>query len=108
MENRSEIKVTREMFNNTEINDEYLFRELAIKIVDEIPLDELHKLFKLTKIDPHSDESQKVLRDSRDIFEIEQIMELRRQHVILYQAKLDIHTVLRQSDSNCAVLQSKT
>jgi len=90
MKNRCEVKVTPELLNNTQVNDEYLFRDLARKMVSEIPLDELHKLISLAKIDPNSDESEKVLRESMDRFKIEQIHQLRNERVILYSAKVDL------------------
>jgi len=90
MKNRGEVKVTPELLNNTKVNDEYLFRELARKMVSDIPLEELHKLINLNKIDPNSDESEKVLSESIDRFEIEQIHQLRNDRVILYSAKVDL------------------
>lgn len=90
MKNRCEVKVKPELLNNTKVNDEYLFRDLARKMVSEMPLDELHKLINLTKIDPNSDESEKVLRKSMDRFNIEQIHRLRSERVILYCAKVDL------------------
>jgi hypothetical protein len=90
MKNRCEVKVTPELLNNTQVNDEYLFRDLARKMVSEIPLEELHKLIKLTKIDPNSDESEKVLRENMDRFKIEQIHQLKSQGFILYCAKVNL------------------
>ena len=55
-----------------------------------MPLEELHKLIDLAKIDPNSDESEKVLRESMDRFKIEQIHQLRSERVILYSAKVDL------------------
>ncbi len=37
MINKVEVKVTPELLENTPINDEYLFRELARKMVSEYP-----------------------------------------------------------------------
>ena len=90
MRNKIEVKVAPELLNNTQVNDEYLFRDLARRMVSEIPLDELHKLISLAKIDPNSDESEKVLRESMDRFKIEQIHQLRNERVILYSAKIDL------------------
>lgn len=90
MKNICEVKVTPELLNNTKVNDEYLFRNLARKMVSEMPLEELHKLIDLAKIDPNSDESEKVLRESMDRFKIEQIHQLRSERVILYSAKVDL------------------
>jgi hypothetical protein len=90
MRNKLEIKVTPEFANNTKTNDEYLFRDLARKMVSEMPLEELHKLVNLTKIDPNSSESEKVLRESMDRFKVEQILKLRDEKIILYSAKVDL------------------
>ena len=90
MKNRCEVKVRAEVLNSTKVNDEYIFRDLARKMVSEMPLDELHKLINFTKIDPSSVESEKVLRNSRDKFKIEQILQLRNEGVILYCAKVDL------------------
>ena len=90
MKNRCEVIVKPELLNNTQVNDECLFRDLARKLVSEMPLDELHKLINLTKIDPNSDESKKVLRNSMDRFKIGQIHQLRNEGVILYCAKVDL------------------
>jgi hypothetical protein len=90
MKNRCEVNVIPEVLNNTLINDEYLFRNLARKMVSEMPLAELHKLINLTKIDPNSNESDKVLRESMDRFRIEQIHQLRSEGVMLYCAEVDL------------------
>ena len=90
MKNTCEIKVTPELLNNTQVNDEYLFRDLARKMVSEMPLEELNKLIHLTKIDPNSEESKKVLRQSMDRFKIDEIHQLRSQVVILYRAKVNL------------------
>ena len=90
MRNKIEVKVAPELLNNAQVSDEYLFRDLARRMVSEMPLDELHKLINLTKIDPNSDESEKVLCESMDRFKIEQIHQLRNEIVILYSAKVDL------------------
>ena len=90
MKNRCEVKVRAEVLNRTKVNDEYIFRKLARKMVSEMPLDELHKLINFTKIYPNSIESEKVLRNSMDRFKVEQILQLRNERVILYCAKVDL------------------
>jgi hypothetical protein len=90
MRNRCEVKVNPKSLNNTIINDEFLFRDLACKMVSEMPLQELHKLIKLTKIDPYSFESNEVLLHSNDTFKAEQIQQLRSERVVLYSAKVDL------------------
>jgi len=49
-----------------------------------MPLEELHKLICLTKIDPDSAESKEIL------INVEQLNQLKRERLILYQAKVDI------------------
>ena len=88
MKNRSEIKVTPELLNSTKVNDEYLFRDLASRMVSGMPLEELHKLINFTKIDPNSEESLNVLRNSTDRLKIDQIRQLRHERVILYCAEV--------------------
>lgn len=90
MKNRCEVKVTHEVITITKANDEYIFRDLARKMVSEMPLDELHKLINFTKIDPNSVESEKVLRNSMDRLSFEQILQLRKERVILYCAEVDL------------------
>ena len=90
MKNRCEVKVTAELINKTKVNDEYIFRDLARKMVSEMPLDELHKLINFTKIDLNSVESEKVLRNSMDSLSFEQILQLRKERVILYCSEVDL------------------
>ena len=90
MKNRCEVKVTLELLNSTKVNDEYIFRDLARKMVSEMPLDELQKLINFTKIDLNSVESEKVLRNSMDRLSFEQILQLRNERVILYCAEVDL------------------
>ena len=90
MKNRCEVKVTLELLNSTKVNDEYIFRDLARKMVSEMPLDELHKLINFTKIDLNSIESEKALLNSMDRLSFEQILQLRNERVILYCAEVDL------------------
>ena len=90
MKNRCEVRVTPEVITITKANDEYIFRDLARKMVSEMPLDELHKLINFTKIDLNSVESEKVLRNSMDRLSFEQILQLRNERVILYCAEVDL------------------
>lgn len=90
MRYQCEVKVTPELLENTKVNDEYLFRDLARKIVSEMPLELLKDLIQLDKIDPNSEKSQKVLRDGIHRHKIERILQLRDERVILYTAEVDI------------------
>ncbi len=90
MRYQCEVKVTPELLENTIVNDEYLFRDLARKIVSEMPLELLRDLIKIDKIDPYSEESENVLRYSSNRHEIERILKLRDERVILYSAEVEL------------------
>jgi hypothetical protein len=62
-----------------------LFRDLALKIVNTMPFDELSKLIQFKKIDPFSSESQLIIQQNKEGFEI-QILNLR--DLILYKAEI--------------------
>ncbi len=83
------VQVDRELLT-PKINDEYLFRDLARKLVSEMPLNELHKLMKLTKTDPLSEESANILKHSRDYKEVSKIAHLQEMNVIQYDAVIDL------------------
>lgn len=90
MRNRAEIKVMPEFIENIKLNDEYFFRELARKIVSEMPLAELHKLIRLNKINPNSNESKKTLIKDRCTLKANLIRQLRDEGVILYSAEVNL------------------
>ena len=88
MKFRCEQEVSLRIFKatNGNITDEYLFRELVRKIVSEIPIDELHKLIKLTKTDPRAKESIEVMHGF-DELEKEKIRNLDQRGCISYEAE---------------------
>lgn len=86
---RAEQEVSQRMLEDTDINDEYLFRELARKMVSEIPIKELHKLIKLTKTDPRSKESKEVFYGFNEL-EKDKIVNLDQRGTVLYEGECDI------------------
>jgi len=84
MKTISEVKVSNELQDRTSLTDERIFRDLACTLVRDMPLEELHKLICLTKIDPDSAESKEIL------INVEQLNQLKRERLTLYQAKVDI------------------
>ena len=91
MINKVELKVTPELLANTAVNDEYLFRELAHKMVTEMPAYELNKLMKFTKTDPNTSEVRAKINDYRTPdHERHRLMMLERQQVILYEAEVSL------------------
>jgi len=91
MKTRVELKISTELLKKNKINDEHLFRILAVKMVKEMPIDELHKLMNLSKINPNSEYSRRILRD-KDCPELNKrrIHQLRNEDVILYEAECDL------------------
>jgi hypothetical protein len=91
MLNIVKIKVTPELLANTEINDEHLFRELARKMVNEMPVTELNKLMKFTKTDPNSKKVKDKINDYK-ISEKERrrLKMLKREQLILYEAEVSL------------------
>ncbi len=91
MENRCEVKVTRELLKNSAVNDEYFFRDLARRLVSDMEIDELHKMIQFNKTDPYSEESKKIMQDySQPQWKREQITSMRQQGVLLYEAKVGL------------------
>jgi len=92
MKHRLQTKITSELFENSQINDEeYIFRDLARRMVTELPIDELHKLIKFTKTDPNSEHSKRVLWDlNYPSWQRRQVHQLRNEDVILYEADIEI------------------
>ena len=62
-----------------------------MRIVKEMPIDELHKLIEFTKTDPNSEHSKRVLcdKDCPD-WQKGRIHQLRDEGVILYEAECDL------------------
>ena len=91
MLNRVEVKVTPELLANTPVNDEYLFRELARKMVTEMPADELNKLMEFTKTDPRTREFRDKINDYKTPeHERHRLMMLERHQLILYEAEVSL------------------
>jgi len=72
-----------------------LFRELAIKIVADIPFTELQKLMKFKKTDPFSSESEEILQDTNQDsnvlnYEHIKIKLLQEQNLLLFEAECDL------------------
>jgi len=89
MKYKIEVKVTPELLANTEVNDEYLFRELVHKMIREIPFDELKKLMNFTKTDPNTREAKSKINDYRTPDnERHLLIMLERQKLILYEAEV--------------------
>jgi len=88
MLNRTQLKINPEEIEG--LDDDYLFRRLAVKMVEEIPMNELHKLMKFTKLDPHTFDVNKNL-SYKDYCDYKvQIQMLIEEKVILLEVELTI------------------
>jgi len=97
MEQQQQYKTTTEIHYETkneysgEITDEYLFRELARKLINDLSFEDLSKLIKFTKTDPFTRDGIKLMRDSTiSPYEKERINLLRARGVILYEAEVNV------------------
>lgn len=89
MTNKVEIKVTRELLANSPVNDEYIFRQLASKMVNDMPLEELKKLITFTITDPTTREARAKMNDVKTPeHERIRLMMLLHHNLILYEAEI--------------------
>ena len=79
---------TDNLFKYSEITDDYIFRHLAHKIISEITMDELNKIFNFTKIGPNSKEVYDVCGNDNDMRK--KIEYLKRNKLISFKAKVII------------------
>lgn len=92
MKHQTRVSINQELFNEIDhFTDEVMYRDIARKMVNEIPIEELHKLITLSKIDPNSDKSYRLLMDSyTDPFIRGQIYRLRSQGEILFTGEVSL------------------
>lgn len=63
MASKTEIKVTLEFLSQTPITDEDLFRQLACKLVNYMPFGELCLIFMFSKLQPGTEDFNKIISD---------------------------------------------
>jgi len=90
MKHISKSKFTVDFLSSNQVDDSYCFRHVALKLVGEMTIAELHKLIQFTKIDPDSKESVQILSSRTDSFKSREINELRDEGVVLFCAKVDL------------------
>ncbi len=86
MIHRVEVRIPNEAFINTNINDEYICRELARKLVSDISFEELIELIKFTKIDPND----KDFRSKMHEYDLNETRRLINEKLILFKASIEI------------------
>ena len=81
----SQVKVSSEFLNQSNITEEVIFRDLAKKILSDMPYEDLQKLFKFTKIDPTSYKLNNLERFDLDIDEFNY---LKNNRLIFFSAEV--------------------
>ncbi len=89
-ENRIEIDRYNDLLNKYGVSgDEHFFRNLAIKIITDIPFNNLESVFHFEKIDPFSIENKELLNDELSSeYKKGAILLLQNRNIILFRAKL--------------------
>ena len=80
MKNTLEVKVNTEVLKHTGMTEEMLFRDMAIKMVNEMPIDELKKLIRFEVIDPVNNE----------MFDPDDIAFMRDNNIVIYKAECNL------------------
>lgn len=82
----SEARITREAFIDNTINDEFIYRQLANRIISDMPIYDLMKLIEFKKIDPNN----KDFRSKMHEYDPNQINRLTNEKLILFSASIII------------------
>lgn len=83
---------TREEFERIKnVTDEYIFRRMAARVVEDMPFEDLQRMISLKKIDPESEQSNLALMSPIvPSWVKKQIIELRQDKLIKYEAEVII------------------
>ena len=82
-------KITYEMASH--LSDEQIKRQLAHNIIEEMPMDDLSRIFKFEVMNPISDESQRILLDPHSpMWEKERIRINRETLTLEYEASVRV------------------
>lgn len=90
---RSQTTITERQYNgNVEYyDDEYFYRTVIQQMINEIPMEDLKKLFEVNKINPFSEKSLGILYDYRTPDYLrEKIRTLQDARVIEYSVNIEI------------------
>jgi hypothetical protein len=88
IEKTCQVRVRNELFEDSRINEELIFKELAIKLVKEMSFEELKGLFKFNVINPNSMISKAFVKWNNKEVDIEEMEKLSREGLILFSVKL--------------------
>lgn len=84
-------RVSNQLLANTDITEEYLYRELITKLINDLPIKYLSQIFQFEKFDPFSQENSHILNDvtSNDFLK-EKILYLRNEQCLEYEVSIKI------------------
>ena len=82
--------VNKDILDKLELSDEFLFRELARKVIVDMDFEDLQKIMSFTKTDPYSEESKNILLYSTDRYVTELIKRLMNNKTVLFEANMNI------------------
>tara|TARA_R110000851_G_scaffold208235_4_gene360626 strand:+ start:281 stop:559 length:279 start_codon:yes stop_codon:yes gene_type:complete len=88
IEKTCRVRVSNKLFEDSRINEELIFRELATKLVKVMSFEELRGLFKFNVINPNSMISKEFVKWNNKEVEIEEMEKLSREGSILFSVKL--------------------
>ena len=75
--------------NTIDLDDEFIFKRMAMEIIQKMTFDDLKKVFLLKKFDPFNDNHCKFARWNGDKEIIEKIELLREGNKVLFQCEIE-------------------
>ena len=91
MLNKGSQRIGRELFESRAMSEETIYRTMAKDMMRSMPFEDLKKIFTTIKVDPESEEAQKVLANSHispGLFHL--IQNLKEHGHILFELHCDI------------------
>lgn len=87
----SKVNFSKEFMKNSAITDKRIAMQLVHKVMDELSIDDLLKLFTFEKIDPYSNESERILNDPLESENKKAIiLHLRERNMVELSIELDL------------------
>lgn len=81
---KTQVEVTREFLKDSVISEEQIYRDLAHRLIKEMPFEALSKIIQFNKINPNDPNSENHLLNK------ELYIKLKNRELILFEARLDI------------------
>jgi hypothetical protein len=91
MKYKSDAIISEAIYKSDFFKDEIIYRQLCHRIIEEMSMEDIHKLFKCYKLDPFSNDAELKLIDSTTPdYEKKEIIFLRTLYQIKYFVNLNI------------------